>query len=98
MNLKSKLSHWYRGGPLPVKEEVDEFTTIHRLPNTLEPSLSARFAQWVVAHIGKIIGAIFAALVALFIHFDGKKQILNTESEHDTTQEHQIIVHKIPPL
>ncbi len=72
MGLKSKIKRWYLGGPLPTKEVNSPTSTTHRAPNTFEPSNSARCAQWCVKHLMPIIATLVAAIVALFIHFDGK--------------------------
>ncbi|MEW8035811.1 MAG: hypothetical protein AB2817_07035 [Candidatus Thiodiazotropha sp.] len=72
MNILTKIKRWYRGGPLPTREANSTTSTTHRLPNTFEPSVLARFAQWVVKNILIILGIVVAASVTLFVHYDEK--------------------------
>lgn len=72
MSIFAKIKCWYLGGPLPTKERISDTAEIIREPNTFEPSVSARVAQFLVKHLPGILAALFAAAVALFIHFDAK--------------------------
>jgi hypothetical protein len=64
MDIKSAIIRWYRGGPLPTITENSPTSTTYRAPNTFEPSITARLAQWVVKNILTII-AIIITLVGL---------------------------------
>lgn len=80
MSIFVKVKRWYLGGPLPTREETENGGIICRSPDTFEPSISARIAQYLVKHLPGITAAVFAASIALYIYFDGK----STEKVGDT--------------
>ncbi|HWR76771.1 MAG TPA: hypothetical protein VN283_06150 [Thiobacillus sp.] len=45
MSIPSKIKRWYLGGPLPTRERISDTAETIRLPNTFEPSLSARIVR-----------------------------------------------------
>jgi len=77
-----------------VREVNSPTSTTHRMPNTYEPSTSAQVAQWLVKNILTITGIIVAALVALFIHYDGKT---TDEAKHEKTNSiSEKVIHETP--
>ena len=101
MSILSKIKYWYLGGPQPTRERISETAETIRLPNTFDPSASARVAQYIVKHLPGITAALFAAAVALFIYFDGKSddKISNPKSHSEKTSsiEPIVVVHTSNP-
>ena len=95
MSILSKIKRWYSGGPLPTREVNSPTSTTHRSPNTYEPTVFARFAQWCVKHLMPIIAMLVAAAVALFIHFDGKST--GQPENKKTNSISQEIIHEEAP-
>ena len=57
---------------MPTRETLSDTSYIVRNPDTYEPSMLARAAQWCVKHLMPLIALLVTVTVMLFIHFDGK--------------------------
>jgi hypothetical protein len=69
MSVFSKIKRWYLGGPLPLREETKDGSLTCRLPDTYEPSLSARIAQFLVGFWVRHWQYIISSAIALAIYF-----------------------------
>lgn len=65
MSTKEKIKRWYRGGPLPTQEKISETATIYRMPDTYEPSLPARFTQFITRNILAVISILVAVVFGI---------------------------------
>jgi len=64
---------------------------------TFEPSMSAKFAQYIVKHLPRLIAAVFAAAVALFVYFDAKAGDTKPHQEKTSSVKPIVVVHTPNP-
>jgi hypothetical protein len=69
MSILSKIKRWYFGGPLPTRERISDTAETFRLPDTFEPSLSARIVRSFVDFYLTNWKYIISSIIALAIYF-----------------------------
>ena len=74
MSILSKLKYWYLSGPLPTRVANKDGSTTCRLPDTFEPSATAKIARWLKEHVlaGVVIGIILAVISTTLVFYTKK--------------------------